>query len=119
MENLERNELIEGFLSKLNTEIDVIYHIDIDEVTNFESITEMIDNNGGFQVDVIYYSNAMEYLTENDTSLNLSLEIASDLGFEVSDLNSETLASLLKSQIVREEWEDLESEVNEFLNDLK
>ncbi len=113
---------IENFLSELSTEIDVLNLIDIDNIDHnnaYDSIYEMIDDNGGFDVEIIYYSRAMEYLKENDPSLNRSLELASDMGFSLNDINSETLASLLASKLVREEFEELEDEINDFFLELE
>ena len=61
----------------------------------------------------------MEYLTENDTSLSESLEIADGLGYKPSDLNSEILATLLKSQNIREEFFELRHEINDFFETIK
>lgn len=113
---------IENFLSELNTEIDVLNYVDVDNIdllNPFDSICEMIEDNNGFDVEIIYYSTAIKFLAENDPSLHESLEIASDYGFEVQNLNSEILASLLASKFVREEFYELESEINDFFEDLE
>ena len=117
---------IEKFFTELDEQLslndNIINLVDIDEIDNndaFSSIYEMIDENGGFDIDVIYYSNAIKYLQENDPSLNESLEIASELGYEVKNLNSEILASLLKSQNVRDEFLELRDEINDFFESLE
>lgn len=113
---------IENFLSELNTEIDVLNFVDIDNIdllNPFDSICEMIEDNNGFDVEIIYYSNAIKFLAKNDPSLRESLEIASDYRFEVQNLNSEILASLLASKLVRKEFYELESEINDFFEDLE
>lgn len=46
------------------------------------------------EYEVIYYHKAMKYLSENDPSLRESLEIAREYGFDVKNLNSETLATI-------------------------
>ena len=113
-----RNEKIEDFLTGLDTEIDVLNCVDVDNISDFDTLQESIDNSGGFDIDIIYYSTAMEYLTNNDTSLYESMQIAEDMGFSPANLNSETLASLLASQNIRTEFYTLESEVNEFFEEL-
>ena len=113
---------IENFLSELNTEIDVLNYVDIDNidtVSPFNSICEMIEDNNGFDIEIIYYYKAMEYLSNNDNSLRDSLEIADELGYNVSDLNSEILASLLASKLVREEFCELEGEITDFFEELE
>ena len=123
--NQTRTEKIEVFFAELDKQIElndnVINYIDIDEIDNddaFTSIYEMIEEKEGFNCEVIYYSDAIRYLQENDPSLNESLEIASELGYEVKNLNSEILASLLKSQNVRDEFLYFRDEINEFFESL-
>lgn len=68
-------------------------------------------------VEIIYYSVAIEYLKENDPSLHESLRIASEYGFTPDNLSSEVLASLLASENEREMWYEFESELEEFINE--
>lgn len=113
---------IENFLRELKTEIDVFYLVDIDNIDHnnaFDSIRQMIEDGNGFDVEIIYYAKAIEYLAENDPSLNESLEIASEYGYEVQNLNSEILASLLASRNARDEFYELENEINEFFEELE
>ena len=113
---------IENFLSELNTEIDVLNLVDIDSIDYdypFDSICDMINDNNGFTFDVIYYSNAIDYLSENDPSLNESLGLAHEMGFTLDNLNSEVLASLLKTENVRNEFYELENEINEYFEELE
>ena len=121
-----RTEKIEAFFAELDKQMDlndnIINYVDIesiDENDAFDSIYEMIDENDGFNCEVIYYSNAIKYLQENDPSLNESLEIALEYGYEIKNLNSEILASLLKSQNVRDEFLELRDEINEFFDNLE
>lgn len=116
------NTKIENFLRELNTEIDVSYLVDIDNIDHdnaFDSIRQMIEDGNGFDVEIIYYAKAIEYLAENDPSLNESLEIASEYGYEVQNLNSEILASLLASKLVRDGFYELEDEINSFFEELE
>jgi hypothetical protein len=53
---------------------------------------------------------------ENDASLLDSFRIAREYGYELKDLNSETLASLLASENARNEFYELESEIINILN---
>lgn len=113
---------IENFLSELSTGIDVLNLVDIDSIDHnnaYDSIYEMVDNNGGFDIEIIYYSNAIDYLAENDPSLIESIGVASDMGYSLSDINSEILASLLASQNAREEFSELEDEINNFFENLE
>lgn len=113
-----RREKIENFLSKLSTEVDVAYHCDADEVQDYDDIYQAVDEAGGFDIDIIYYATAMEYLSYNDPSLSESMEIASECGYETSSINSELLASLHASQEVRGDFSELEDEIDEFFDEL-
>ena len=113
---------IENFLSELSTEIDVLNYVDIDSIdmsNPFDSIYQMIEDNNGFDIEIIYYSNAIDFLAEHDPSLQESLEIASEYEYEANNLNSEILASLLASEIARDEFHYFESEINDFFEDLE
>jgi hypothetical protein len=99
----------------------VLNYVDVNNIDlndPFESICEMIEGNGGFDIEFIYYSKAIAFLAEHDPSLQISLGIASELGFEVQNLNSEILASLLASKFVREEFYDLRDEIENFFEEL-
>lgn len=119
--NTEIKTKIEDFLGKLDTEIDVKYMVNIDDIdcdNPYDSIYEMIENNNGFDQEVIYYSKAIKYLSDNDPSLRDSLELAHDMGYTADKINSELLATLLKSQNVRDDFSDLKDEIEEFFAEL-
>lgn len=123
MKNLSQTQqaAIFEFLNGLKTEVCVTDYVNIEDINienAFESIQDTIEENGGFDIEIIYYSNAIKYLQENDPSLRESLEIASDLGFDLKNINSEVLASLLASQNARSEFYELQSEIDEFFQDL-
>ena len=90
-----------------------------DAADMFEDITDTLQDNGAFNLEIIYYSNAIDYLKENDPSLRDSLEIAFEYGYSVENLNSEVLASLLYSQIETEKYYDLRCEIIDFFEELK
>lgn len=64
--------------------------------------------------EIIYYHTAIEYLKENDPSLRESTELASDIGYDVKDINSELLATLLLQQELNEELAELNSDLVEY-----
>lgn len=114
-----RIEKIEEFLSNLDTEIDILNCVDPENVESYDDLYNQIEDSQGFDIDIIYYSNAIEYLSKNDPSLNESLSIATSMGFDLTSLNSEILASLLASQNAREEFSELENEITEFFEELE
>ena len=128
MTNLNQNsetnntEKIETFLRSLRTEVEIMDYIQIEDIDHsdaFNSICDMISDNGGFDIEIIYYSNAINYLKENDPSLRESMEIAQEYGYEPKNINSELLASLLASQNAREEFNELQDEINDFFSELE
>ena len=84
---LRNNEL-------LNNHIDIDYLINNSEAVSVDELRdeaiELIH-----EQEVIYYSNAIKYLSENDPSFQISLGLAKDLGFSLENINSELLATLL------------------------
>lgn len=83
---------------------------------NFDDLYAELDDKGAFNIDVIYYNKAMDYLSQNDASLSESIEIAVDMGYSLENLSSETLASLHASQKARDDFWDIEDEIDEILS---
>lgn len=81
-----------------------------EEVINYVEDHELdIINN---QSEIIYYSEAMDYLHENDQTLTEALELAYNAGYDLRNLNSCILASLLRQEDENMYWkfnEDLEA----------
>ena len=88
---------------------------DIEDIKNVNDLHEELNDNGAFDIDIIYYNRAMKYLSENDFSLSESIEIAVEMGYSLEDINSETLASLHASQKAREDFHSITDEINEIL----
>ena len=122
METITKNELIKNTLQDLTLEYlqeDATEFLSLpDELADYDThqIFEELHDNGFFNVEIIYYSKAMDYLRENDPSLCESIELAQELGFSLDNLNSEALASLHAShQRETKFWEDVEPKLNEIL----
>lgn len=105
---------INEFLDTLDTELDLSYEYS-DGIT-FDEFCENVERQIN-ETEVIYYSVAMEYLSKNDPSLNESMSIANEFGFETENLNSETLATLLNQQNLRQEFYDLQDEIEEYFDE--
>lgn len=60
------------------------------------------------EADILYYSEAMKYLTECDNSLYNAFELAEEYGYTLSDLNSEKLATLVYQDNLMTELSELE-----------
>ena len=63
------------------------------------------------EIEVIYYVTAMDYLREHDASLRDSLSLVSEYGFEIENINSEVLATVLMQAKSREELENYRDEL--------
>ena len=74
-------------------------------------------NDSIMQEEIIYYYEAMKYLTREDASLYQSLEIASEYGYTTENLNSELLATLLYQQNLTNQWYEISEQVEEIFND--
>lgn len=100
----------------IKTEIDLNYLFDegmtIDELE--DAVQTYISEQG-----IIYYSNAIKYLSENDPSLNEAFDCAAEIGFEVQNLNSEILATLLYQRQLNKEWYDIKDDVEQIIEELE
>jgi len=73
-------------------------------------------NDAIMQEEIIYYYEAMKYLSREDASLSQSLEIASEYGYTTENLNSELLATLLYQQNLTNQWYEISEEIEEIFN---
>lgn len=115
--NEKQRELINRIYDELD--IDLAYEIENNKPDNIDDFMDMMQDRVN-EIEVIYYTNAMDYLHENDNSLQLSLEIAKDMGYTIENINSELLATLLKQQEASEKIYDYKDEVEElFYNEVE
>lgn len=105
-------DFLKSELAKLKCEhIDLPYFAD-ENTLSYDDLRNAIDSGNGFDIEIIYYSKAIAYLSENDNSLRNSLQLAADMGYSCENLNSEILASLLATEQAREDFGQLESEID-------
>tara|TARA_R110000823_G_C15902343_1_gene497047 strand:- start:191 stop:568 length:378 start_codon:yes stop_codon:yes gene_type:complete len=98
-------------------DIDISYHLNNDyKINNFDDLEELLQNNYALDVEIIYYHKAIKYLSENDPSLCDSIALACELGCNMEKLNSEFLASILATENLRVQFNELENEINEIFN---
>lgn len=116
----KKKQKIQDFFEQLEKENKLQFtfaNIDIEEIdfnNPFDSIQGLLQENGDFDINIIYHHAALDYLKQNDPSLQFSLKIAESMGFELKRLNSEILASLLASENAREEFDNLRNQIEEF-----
>tara|TARA_R110000868_G_scaffold296368_1_gene556648 strand:+ start:289 stop:663 length:375 start_codon:yes stop_codon:yes gene_type:complete len=71
-----------------------LFEIDLDD------LHEYLSDKGFFDIEIIYYQLAMQFLMEHDNSLQDSIDLAVSCGYKAEYLNSELLASLLGSHML-------------------
>lgn len=118
MNTATKTALINFLTENGPSKIDFHYFLESETFDSFQDVRDLIEDGAGFIIDIIYYSAALDYLRENDASLRQSLEIAQDMGYKPADLSSEILASILATEITRREFNDLENEFNDLLEEL-
>jgi hypothetical protein len=99
-------------ITELLDNIDI--DIDLSEVKTIDELDELVTEHITGQ-EVIYYANAIKYLAENDPSLNESLELASQMGYETKDLNSELLATILLQENMNADYTEIREQIKELL----
>ena len=109
----EKKELEEKLYNDCNVEID------LSDYENSKEAIDYIQDNNLCDEDVIYYSTAIKYLSENDSSLKESMEIASEFGYETKNINSELLATLLKSRENQNNFYGLENDIENYYDELE
>ena len=115
MKNLETITQKINFNRKIDFEIsDFIDNDELTDLESFDDLYELLDEKGAFNIEIIYYYKAIEFLRNNDASLTRSLEIAEEYGYAIKDINSELLASLLASEIIRDDFRDLYYEIDKY-----
>ena len=107
MKNSQENKIYD-ILEKTRINIEWSHYLDFDNIDLEEDLSEQIQDqiqdSDALNVEIIYYSNAIEYLSENDPSLQESMAIASEMGYDVANLNSEILASLLATELLMNDF---------------
>lgn len=96
IKELEKNYDFNDYVLNYLNEEELKSCRDIDEA--IELIEKANEDREITDTEVIYYSNAIKYLAENDQSLSESMELATDYWYDTKDINSELLASLLQSK---------------------
>lgn len=85
-------------------------------INDAQDLYDLLYDNYAFDVEIIYYSTAMKYLTEHDISLSESIEIAIERGYELESINSETLASLHASRQAEDDFWMIKEDIDEILS---
>jgi len=95
------------------------HHILDEHITDYDDLMQELKNQGLMQVEIIYYTNAIDYLKEHDPSLQTSMSLALELEVDFSNnsFSSETLASILATKHLYDELSENYDAINEILED--
>ena len=110
-------EITERKLSEIESEVESLLS-DIEIEVSFDSSYASLENDVNVFIqesEIIGYWNAMQYLIENDCSLEESMELAS--GFSASEIHSELLATLLYQQRMYESFAEITSDIDQKLEE--
>ena len=100
-------------LGEIKSEIELYYFYE--EGDTFKEFDERICESI-YETEIIYYSKAIKYLANNDPSLSASIDVALEAGYELDEVNSELLATLLFQREQMSDWWSVASEVEEIFN---
>jgi len=88
---------------------------DVLEMSDYDELYQELEELDFFEVNIIYYTKAIHYLQEHDPSLTESIELASDMGYNIKDINSELLASILASEYIATALSEYYDELEDIL----
>jgi hypothetical protein len=113
MKNLK--DKLEEFLAEVYSDVqyeDISYYQDFEDIEDIDELLELVENKCLEWIEtqeVIYFSDAINYLVEHDPSLISSTGLAGELGYDIEDVNSEILATLLLQDNLKDQlFEDIE-----------
>ena len=89
---------------------------ELEDIKDAEDLFEELNDSSAFDIEIIYYSRAMDYLAENDFSLSESIEIAVEMGYELENINSELLATLHASEKAKEDFWLIKNDIDKILS---
>lgn len=90
-----------------DTELDFLDTEYASDCSNEDELRDWIQERISEQ-EIIYYHKAIEYIAERDPSLVNCVSMASDLGYELKDINSELLATILYQDNLNTELSELD-----------
>ncbi len=111
LNNKQLTSSIKSFVNSLSLDhldpTDTINSIDlryVEDYSDIESELNCVDEYSQFNQEIIYYSKAIQYLSDNDPSLRDSISLAIEQGYELDSITSELLASILATDLAVQEW---------------
>lgn len=87
-----------------------------EDITDLSDVECLEEDHEFLEQEVIFYAKAMDILAAEDPSLRNSLSAARDMGYNIEDLDSEKLASLLMSEQQCEAFSEFLSELRSYID---
>ena len=122
----EINELYLSYSGNYEHEIDIIdvfenHKFNSDFFTeesmfdNFQNLTSFLDDYEAFHSYLIGYNEAIDYLADEDPSLNKSIWYAVDYGYDITRVDSELLANILIGEKRLQLWYSFQPQIESIL----
>ena len=123
---MKKNRMIEkeeSVIDKIQDLIDdtddlsqISFDMDENDINSADDVFEYIEDRIN-EIEIIYYANAMKILSENDPSLQVSMEYADDYGYRCKDINSELLATILCQEWARQDLDNIRDDIEEVVDE--
>jgi len=108
-EQLEKTKLLKEYFDVGDFKIeldDILENRNNVTLEDLYKLHEIIEERISEQ-EIIYYTEACKFLMEHDPSLTDAIDEAAELGFELKQMDSEKLATLLLQKYLREELDKM------------
>ena len=118
-------EKLKEIIDEEGTGLDILSFVsdeDLKECEDADDVEEYLDElNENFEItneEIICYNNAIRFLTYEDPSLQESLKIAEEYNMSLQGLDSEILASLLKTRMNEEKYDVIIDRIKDRLEEI-
>ena len=94
----------------------ISFDMDESEISSADDVINYIEDKI-YEIEVIYYDNAMKILSKYDPSLQESMGYADEMGLSCKDINSELLATLLCQEWAKQDLYDITDDIEEVVDE--
>lgn len=94
----------------------ISFDMDESDIRSADDVISYIDDKI-YEIEVIYYDNAMKILSKYDPSLQESMGYAYEMGLSCKDINSELLATLLCQEWAKQDLDDIRDDIEEVVEE--
>lgn len=94
----------------------ISFDMDESEISSADDVIAYIEDKI-YEIEVIYYDNAMKILSKYDPSLQESMGYADEMGLSCKDINSELLATLLCQEWAKQDLYNITDDIEEVIDE--